>query len=347
MLSSHYNSSSRGFSPLSQHAFNLAAFRTPNFFTHGLGFGASLHPNYQGQHSDSLECHSPSSEYTNNLANPLPAISDNYSKSPTSRNCPTARECNSGSEYYHNAKLLNSVSSVNDSHTAHGEYRSDDRNQSHHNNNNDYKLNNNYQYHQNTSATTVNNNNSRLSNYDRASSESPDTQRGDSSRSYPASQKSEESDYTQLNQTHRNSEHLSNDTNTRKSTTMLDHHKLPLSFLGPPLAALHSMTEMKSANNNNSPNNPNHSMQQTQSPLNSHGSNPHGIDTILSRPTPVTTAGLNALTNGTFQSMAFSHFNQFLWIFLPSLGRFSRIYLHFLVVVTKIDNFLIEYLIGL
>jgi hypothetical protein len=66
---------------------------------------------------------------------------------------------------------------------------------------------------------------------------------------------------------------------------MLDH-KLQLSFLGPPLAALHSMTEMKSQN----------------SPKASQNSqcvtNPHGIDSILSRPTPVTSAHLNAALGG-------------------------------------------------
>ncbi|XP_070493382.1 homeobox protein Nkx-6.2 isoform X1 [Chironomus tepperi] len=66
---------------------------------------------------------------------------------------------------------------------------------------------------------------------------------------------------------------------------MLDH-KLQMSFLGPPLAALHSMTEMKSQN----------------SPQTSQNSqcvtNPHGIDSILSRPTPVTNAHLNALGAG-------------------------------------------------
>lgn len=68
---------------------------------------------------------------------------------------------------------------------------------------------------------------------------------------------------------------------------MLDH-KLQLSFLGPPLAALHSMTEMKSQN----------------SPKASQNSqcvtNPHGIDSILSRPTPVTSAHLNAALGGNF-----------------------------------------------
>jgi hypothetical protein len=70
--------------------------------------------------------------------------------------------------------------------------------------------------------------------------------------------------------------------NSHKINEMLDH-KLQLSFLGPPLAALHSMTEMKSQN---SPQTSQHS----QGP-----SNPHGIDSILSRPTPVTSAQLNAL----------------------------------------------------
>lgn len=59
---------------------------------------------------------------------------------------------------------------------------------------------------------------------------------------------------------------------------------MQLSFLGPPLAALHSMTEMKSQN----------------SPQTHGVNNPHGIDSILSRPTPVTSAQLNALTGGTF-----------------------------------------------
>lgn len=77
--------------------------------------------------------------------------------------------------------------------------------------------------------------------------------------------------------------------NNHKLTEMLDH-KLQLSFLGPPLAALHSMTEMKSQN---SPQTSQHS----QGP-----SNPHGIDSILSRPTPVTSAQLNAL-GGAFKTL--------------------------------------------
>jgi hypothetical protein len=75
--------------------------------------------------------------------------------------------------------------------------------------------------------------------------------------------------------------------NQQKLNDMLDH-KLNLSFLGPPLAALHSMTEMKSQI---SPQQTSHASQAPQ--------NPHGIDSILSRPTPVTSSNLNAL-GGSF-----------------------------------------------
>jgi hypothetical protein len=78
--------------------------------------------------------------------------------------------------------------------------------------------------------------------------------------------------------------HLNNNNNKNLSASDMLDHKLQLSFLGPPLAALHSMTEMKSQQN---------------SPQTSQNSqcvtNPHGIDSILSRPTPVTNAHLNAL----------------------------------------------------
>ncbi|KAL5293359.1 NKX6-1 family protein [Megaselia abdita] len=114
----------------------------------------------------------------------------------------------------------------------------------------------------------------------------------------------------------------------RHAAEMLDH-KLPLSFLGPPLAALHSMAEMKSPgahnnnnntssnnNNNNSSSNGNSNVNSSNSvngsfgglanhhqpqttPHNTHGTaNPHGIDTILSKPPAVTSAGLSALTGG-------------------------------------------------
>lgn len=84
-----------------------------------------------------------------------------------------------------------------------------------------------------------------------------------------------------------------NNNNTAKFNNHLNEmldHKLQLSFLGPPLAALHSMTEMKGQSSPNAP-------QGTQV-----ASNPHGIDTILSRPPPVTSAGLNALASGKISS---------------------------------------------
>lgn len=95
-------------------------------------------------------------------------------------------------------------------------------------------------------------------------------------------------------------------------------HKLPLSFLGPPLAALHSMTEMKTAGNNIANNGSYgasqnaHIMAENRVTSSSAGvagttttqtqgtANPHGIDTILSKPPPVTSAGLSALTGGKF-----------------------------------------------
>lgn len=102
-------------------------------------------------------------------------------------------------------------------------------------------------------------------------------------------------------------------TNTGKILPEMLDHKLPLSFLGPPLAALHSMAEMKSPNgspliNGNSSSG---SMSGISSASMGPGqttahnlqgtANPHGIDTILSRPPPVTSTGLNALTGGMYK----------------------------------------------
>lgn len=78
--------------------------------------------------------------------------------------------------------------------------------------------------------------------------------------------------------------------NNINHSDMLDH-KLQLSFLGPPLAALHSMTENSIMKSQNSP----QTSQNSQCPT-----NPHGIDSILSRPTPVTSAHLNAALGGNF-----------------------------------------------
>ncbi|XP_061504464.1 homeobox protein abdominal-A [Anopheles gambiae] len=118
-----------------------------------------------------------------------------------------------------------------------------------------------------------------------------------------------------------NHNHLAKGKTPHTISDMLDH-KLQLSFLGPPLAALHSMTEMKAAqqqhhHHHNHQGHPQshqgaaqgapHSgpvspsqqtaVSQTQTHA-STASNPHGIDTILSRPPPVTTAQLNALGGG-------------------------------------------------
>lgn len=119
-------------------------------------------------------------------------------------------------------------------------------------------------------------------NLHRSRENSPDQKRANSVDSY-SSQKLCEDD-SLGSQSPQNLSSPAKHTNNNNNNEMLDH-KMQLSFLGPPLAALHSMTEMK---NQNSP--------QT------HGvNNPHGIDSILSRPTPVTSAQLNALTGGTFK----------------------------------------------
>lgn len=110
----------------------------------------------------------------------------------------------------------------------------------------------------------------------------------------------------------------SNSHQFHSNNNMLDH-KLPLSFLGPPLAALHSMTEMKSGTGlmgasagstvnvafSSSPSlhisRDNGGIMSTALITNTTThtqANPHGIDTILSKPPPVTSSGLSALTGG-------------------------------------------------
>ncbi|KAH8307113.1 hypothetical protein KR044_005158 [Drosophila immigrans] len=123
---------------------------------------------------------------------------------------------------------------------------------------------------------------------------------------------------------HSNSSSNINNNNNNNNSSM--EHKIPLSFLGPPLAALHSMTtEMKTAQGvaagvgvagsgvgagsgnglgyGHSPNahliseRVTGSSSGSSATTNSQGAaNPHGIDTILSKPPPVTSAGLSALT---------------------------------------------------
>lgn len=322
LISSHFSGSGNGFSPLSStvahHAFNLAAFRSPNLLAHGLAFGNPNIGNYREQSSDSSEHHSPSSNpiNTNNTnqnqsnISTLDANSDNNTRNSPSRNSSTIRDNILCSDYYHYNKIISASSSIEstvENQQRNSEYYLNERHHSNPTNNNSIKLNNNnnYRYHHhlhqhNTSNSIVNNNNSRLSNYNRTSSESPEAQHCDSSHSYPTSQKSEESDYNSGNHLESIDSHSPENLSSinKKLNNMLDHHKLPLNFLGQPLAALHSMAEMKSSNTVSTSNANNNNIQQTQSQISTHGSNPHGIDTILSRPTPVTTTGLNALTNG-------------------------------------------------
>lgn len=319
LVASHFGGggSSSSFSPLTSaaahHAFNLAAFRSPGFLgAHGFAFSATNIGNYR-EHSPSsfAEHHSPSSNHTannNNTINSLNTAHQSYntnSNSPNHQYSPARSSPRDGylsSDYYHNnnTTTASAIKAAIESHH-NSEYLSSERHHSNHSNNN---------------STSLNNNNNHISsnrhrNFDRATSESPEPQARsspvDSSRSYSASQKSEEGDYHSPIHPDsigsRSPENLSTSTasTTKKPNEMLDHHKLPLSFLGPPLAALHSMTNSAAAAANGvsvgSGNSGNNSIQQTQSSLSSHGAaNPHGIDTILSRPPPVTSAGLNALS---------------------------------------------------
>ncbi|XP_055302264.1 brain-specific homeobox protein [Sitodiplosis mosellana] len=323
LITSPFGNSANGFTPLSSaaahHALNLAAFRSPGFLgAHGFTFGAAHIDNYRDhspesfiEHPSPTSIHTINNNYNNsnnnqNSANSLSALQQNYStnsSSPTNtnkylsaRSSPPTRDAYLSSDYYHNnnTTTASAIKAAIENHQNNSDYILSERHPSSQKNS-ELQLNNNH------------NSNSSLVNINRRFSESPETQRCDSSRSYPTSQKSDEGDYYGPNHQcdsvgSRSPENLSSSTATatKKSNNMLDHHKLPLSFLGPPLAALHSMTEMKSNTGNSALNTTNsNSFQQTQSQLSSHGSNPHGIDTILSRPPPVTSAGLNALTSGT------------------------------------------------
>lgn len=332
LITPPFGNSANGFTPLSSatahHAFNLAAFRSPGFLgAHGFAFGATHIENYRDHSPEPFIDHpAPTSVYTinsnnnnsnnnnnnnnntinssnQNSANSLSVLHQNYSarsSSPTdinkyslARNSSPARDTYSNGDYYHNntTSALAIKAAIEN-----------------HQNNSDYILNERNSSSQKNSETHLNHNhnsNSSLANINRRYSESPETQRCDSSRSYPTSQKSDEGDYYDPNHrcdsASRSPENPSSATATaiKKTKNMLDHHKLPLSFLGPPLAALHSMTEMKSTTANSAINTTNSNIiQQTQAQLSSNGSNPHGIDTILSRPPPVTSTGLNALTSG-------------------------------------------------
>lgn len=327
LITSPFGNSANGFTPLTSaaahHALNLAAFRSPGFLgAHGFAFGAAHIENYRDHSPESFVEHpSPTSIHNHNhnnnnnnnnpnSANSLSTLQQSYSansNSPTNkyssaRSSPPTRDGYLSSDYYHNnnTTTASAIKAAIESHQNNSDYLSSERHLTGQKTSDNNNLNNNHN--SSNSLASIN----RRINFDRATSESPETQRCDSSRSYPTSQKSDEGDY--YSPTHpdsvgsRSPDHLSSATATatKKSNNMLDHHKLPLSFLGPPLAALHSMTEMKSATANSAVNtSSSNSMHQTQSQLSSHGTaNPHGIDTILSRPPPVTSAGLNALTSG-------------------------------------------------
>lgn len=346
LLASQFSGNASSFSPLTSaaaahHAFNLhAAFRSPGFLgAHGFAFSAAANlGNYRDHSPDTFNQHH--STVHNQNSNSLSGSQQNYntnSNSPTNHqysparsNSPSlARDSYLNSDYYHhnnNTTTASAIKAAIESHhnnNSNSEYLTSERldrlpsNQIN-NNNTIVNLNNNNHQHQHShqqqhshSHQHHQNSVNRRENFDRASSESPETQRCDSSRSFAASQKSDEADYH--SPTHpdsvgsRSPENLTSATKTKNNNDMLDHHKLPLSFLGPPLAALHSMTEMKSAAANNvNASSANNNIQQTQSPISSHGTaNPHGIDTILSRPPPVTSAGLNALTSGKIHHFFF------------------------------------------
>lgn len=287
LATANYSSSQLDISSLSQsaHAFNLAAFRSPGFLNaHGFAFGGNF----------GYREHSPGAFDSNQLSVPHHGSGgggggpgnvgfNNNSNSPTN-------------QYGTNTGGGRTGSPTRD------RYLSDYY--TNHNNNTNKKLdhrtsdynNSSVGQQQTNSGGDINSDNNRQNNhgsYGRSESESPELQTRsspvDSSRSFP-SQKSDEPGFHSPHHDSigsRSPENLSGKKQT-DSNNMLDHHKLPLSFLGPPLAALHSMTEMKSNGH-----------QQHQTTQGSHGApNPHGIDTILSRPPPVTSAGLNALTNG-------------------------------------------------
>lgn len=200
-------------------------------------------------------------------------------------------------------------------------------------------------------SSTDNNNTNNSQTSSRLQSESPDNchsslnQRSrydnnsspgvDSSKSFSVSQRSSEeagnnsesspppSDYSPENLSNRkySASNTGHPLSIHNNNNIGLDHKLPLSFLGPPLAALHSMTEMKAGNvggnvtlNGGYHGSQNtHIMSESRANLSSSNTgttntqtqgtaNPHGIDTILSKPPPVTSAGLSALTQGKWRT---------------------------------------------
>lgn len=290
----------------SPNAFNLAAFRSPGFLgSHGFGFAAASNfagfrdPNQNGFETNQGEANSlnlsQGFRHTNNNS-PVNLYLGN-SNSPTHNRgdsvesfCYQDNNNRLNKDFDNNYNLTN-----NNNNTIHN--KKDDLNSL---------------SRENSPRNHYNSDSPDLLNNKRADTCSP----VDSSRSY-SSQRNEEIGYhspshnndslgsqspenlsspvknsnnNHLSTNHNNNLHNSNNSahhNKSNSISEMLDHKLQLSFLGPPLAALHSMTEMKSQNS------PQTSQNHTPGL-----SNPHGIDSILSRPTPVTSAQLNALTGG-------------------------------------------------
>ena len=303
--------SSNGFHSIeTPNTFNLAAFRSPSFIgSHGGAFGFFPSSSFDATQSDTSNLNLPQGFRNNN--SPVNLYLGN-SNSPTNNRCGTTGDRgDSGSveSYCYQGNQINNNNNNNNS-----------NNNSNNNNNKSFKeFDNNYYNNNNNNNNNSNNNNSsnninnkkdeELDSYSRENSpdllnnKRPDTcSPVESSRSF-SSHKNEDIECSPHNNTdslgsqspenlssvksHFNNNNSLNANRNHSISEMLDH-KLQLSFLGPPLAALHSMTEMKSQNS-------------PQTSQNSQGlSNPHGIDSILSRPTPVTSAQLNALTGGMY-----------------------------------------------
>lgn len=241
--------------------FNLAAFRSTGLGLHGFHFSNNF-----GYRDHIQTGGGGGGNYTENLSNSetLNLSQDNYRKSDN--NSPVnlyLGESNSNSsrdgnldEYYYNQNTRNNKEFINSG------------------NNNENNL--------------ISRENSPIIRT-LQNSDSPDLHNNrsspvESNNSYP-SQKSEEPDNNSTEQFSRKTLENSVRNSHNIGSEMLEH-KFPISFLGQPLAALHSMTEMK----NNS--------QSLSTQISHSAPNPHGIDTILSRPPPVTSSAINALAGG-------------------------------------------------
>jgi hypothetical protein len=298
---SNFSGGLSGFQSInSANTFNLAAFRSPGFLgSHGFGFAAAGNftgfrdPNQSGFDQNQLDSNtlnlSQGFRHTNN--SPINLYLGNSNSPTNNRGDSVESFCyqdsnNRFSKDTDNNFNLNNNNNNNNIHNKKGEEISS-------------------QSYENSPRANYNSDSPDLVNNKRGETCSP----GESSRSY-SSQKNEDIGYNSPlhnndsigsqspenlsspakscnnNYNLNNNNENNNSNNKNHSITEMLDHKLQLSFLGPPLAALHSMTEMKSQNS-------------PQTSQNSQGlQNPHGIDSILSRPTPVTSAQLNALTGG-------------------------------------------------